>query len=192
MGTGIGAESYSLVEQGKIDLILSSKPEDRRLIFDEAAGVTKYKSQKREALRRLEDTENNLLRINDIVAEVKRQIGSLERQAAKARRYKEVLEQLKDLETKLSSVQISNLNSKIAQINESIQSLESTIINLTADLEKAQRIFETRQKSLNLLNEKTEHTKAELVTYQNFIIVNNQRINLSKKIVISPRTIPGP
>ena len=85
--TGIGRAAYSMMEQGKIDMILSSRPEDRRAIFEEAAGVTKYKAQKREALRKLEATEANLLRIGDIIKEVKRQIGSLQRQAGKARRY---------------------------------------------------------------------------------------------------------
>jgi len=95
MGTGIGAESYSIIAQGKIDLVLSSKPEERRQVFDEASGITKYKAQKREALRRLEETEQNLLRVNDIIAEVKRSIGYLERQANKARRYQSVFEELK-------------------------------------------------------------------------------------------------
>ena len=102
MGTGIGAESYSIVAQGKIDLVLSSRPEDRRLVFDEAAGITKYKAQKRETIRRLEDTEQNLLRVNDIITEVRRQINSLERQANKARRYKEVFEELKSKETAMA------------------------------------------------------------------------------------------
>ncbi len=109
MGTGVGAEAYSLVEQGKIDLILSSRPEDRRLVFDEASGITKYKAQKREALRKLEETEANLLRINDIANEVKRQIGSLERQANKARRYKEVFEGLKINEINLATFQINQM-----------------------------------------------------------------------------------
>ncbi len=85
--TGVGRSAYSMMEQGKIDLILSSRPEDRRAVFEEAAGITKYKTLKREALRKLEATEANLLRIGDIIKEVKRQIGSLQRQAGKARRY---------------------------------------------------------------------------------------------------------
>ena len=84
MGTGIGTESYSIIEQGKMDLILSSKPEDRRYVFEEASGITKYKAKKKEALRKLEQTEQNLLRIGDIITEVKRQIASIERQARKA------------------------------------------------------------------------------------------------------------
>src|SRR3978361_638821 len=97
--TGVGRSSYSIMEQGKIDLILSSRPEDRRTVFEEAAGITKYKGQKKEALRKLEATEANLLRIGDIIKEVKRQIGSLQRQAGKARRYQALVSELKTLET---------------------------------------------------------------------------------------------
>src|SRR6266496_4007740 len=85
--TGVARAAYSMMEQGKIDMILSSRPEDRRAVFEEAAGITKYKTQKREALRKLEATDANLLRIGDVIKEVKRQIGSLQRQAGKARRY---------------------------------------------------------------------------------------------------------
>src|SRR2546422_425760 len=74
--TGIARAAYSMMEQGKIDMILSSRPEDRRAVFEEAAGITKYKTQKREALRKLEATEANLLRIGDVIKEVKRQIGT--------------------------------------------------------------------------------------------------------------------
>src|SRR5205823_13249089 len=95
MDTGIGRSAYAIMEQGKIDPILSSKPEDRRAIFEEAAGITKFKSQKKEALRKLEATEANLLRVNDIIKEVKRQIGSLQRQAGKARRYQAIIADLR-------------------------------------------------------------------------------------------------
>ncbi len=98
LGTGIGTESYSVIEQGKMDTVLNAKPEDRRSIFEEAAGITKFKSKKKEALRKLEQTDQNLLRVNDIIQEVKRQIASVERQAKKAEQYKIEFEKMKTLE----------------------------------------------------------------------------------------------
>src|SRR3989339_1370882 len=112
MGTGIGTESYSIIEQGKMDLILSSRPEDRRYVFEEASGITKYKSKKKEALRKLEQTEQNLLRINDIIQEVKRQISSIERQARKAEKYKVDFDRLKDMEIKLSFSEYRSLKTE--------------------------------------------------------------------------------
>lgn len=132
LGTGIGAESYSLIQQGKIDLVLSSKPEDRRLVFDEASGITKYKSQKREALRKLEETEQNLLRLNDIIIEVKRQIGSLERQANKARRYKEVFEELKSKEVNLAiwqKYQLTRLKDELILGLRNLELKEAELLN---------------------------------------------------------------
>src|SRR5882724_6195442 len=102
MGTGVGRTSYSIMAQGNITQILSSKPEDRRMIFEEAAGITKYKAQKKESLRKLEYTEQNLLRVADLVREVKRQIGSLQRQAGKARRYKQLSIELQHLDAQLA------------------------------------------------------------------------------------------
>ncbi len=100
-GTGIGRAAYSIMAQGQIDMLLSSKPEDRRSVFEEAAGITKFKGQKKEALRKLEYTEVNLLRIADIVAEVKRQMGTVQRQAQKARRYQILLTDQRTLDTHL-------------------------------------------------------------------------------------------
>lgn len=110
MGTGIGTSSYSFIEQGKIDLILSSKPEERRYIFEEASGITRYKSKKRETMRKLEYTENNLVRINDIINEVKRQINAIERHAKKAERYKRHFELMKELDLKLARHELRNIN----------------------------------------------------------------------------------
>ncbi len=115
MGTGVGRTSYSIMAQGNITQILSSKPEDRRMIFEEAAGITKFKAQKKEALRKLEYTEQNLLRIADLVREVKRQIGSLQRQAGKARRYKQLSAELQHLDTQLARHQFDQLLSEIAE-----------------------------------------------------------------------------
>src|SRR5438552_12224622 len=116
MGTGVGRTSYSIMAQGNITQILSSKPEDRRMVFEEAAGITKFKAHKREALRKLEYTDQNLLRVNDLIREVKRQVGSLQRQAAKARRYKQLMLELQHLNTQLARHQFDVLQNEIGQL----------------------------------------------------------------------------
>jgi chromosome segregation protein len=113
MDTGIGRSAYSIMEQGKIDKILSAKPDDRREVFEEAAGITKFKSQKKEALRKLEATESNLIRVGDITRELSRQIGSLQRQASKARRYKEIQGRLSYLDTRLGAHLYAELKERL-------------------------------------------------------------------------------
>src|SRR5438128_9560985 len=129
MGTGVGRTSYSIMAQGNITQILSSKPEDRRMIFEEAAGITKYKSQKKEALRKLEYTEQNLLRVADLVREVKRQIGSLQRQAGKARRYKQISHELQHLDTQLARHQFDILQGEIRERQTTAERLRTEIEN---------------------------------------------------------------
>ncbi len=102
LGTGIGRASYSIMAQGQITKIIQSRPNDRRAIFEEAAGITRFKQQKTEALRKLEHTDQNLLRLDDIIREIKRQIGSLQRQAGKAKRHQKLSEELRHLETQLA------------------------------------------------------------------------------------------
>src|SRR6478672_420174 len=147
--TGVGRSAYSMMEQGKIDLILSSRPEDRRTVFEEAAGITKYKSQKREALRKLEATEANLLRIGDIIKEVKRQIGSLQRQAGKARRYQALLADLKVLDThhsrkKLDALEreLNNCQNELENINEIERSARANIEEKETELAETRRGLE--------------------------------------------------
>src|ERR1043166_4883789 len=137
LGTGAGRTSYSIMAQGNITQILSSKPEDRRMIFEEAAGITKYKSQKKEALRKLEYTEQNLLRVADLVREVKRQIGSLQRQAGKAKRYKSLMNELQHLDTQLARHQFDVLQT---EISERQQSLEKLRLQLEACSETVMRV----------------------------------------------------
>src|ERR1700735_2176175 len=121
MGTGVGRTSYSIMAQGNITQILSSKPEDRRMIFEEAAGITKFKAQKKESLRELEATEQNLLRVADLIREVKRQIGSLQRQAGKARRYKQLMMELQHLDTQLARHQFDLLQQDIRAKSEQLE-----------------------------------------------------------------------
>ena len=126
-GTGMGRASYSIMAQGNITQLLSSKPEDRRLVFEEAAGITRFKSQKREALRKLELTEQNLLRISDLIREVKRQIISLQRQAGKARRYKQLMSEFQHLETQLARHQYDVRQGEIAERQTRLDQLRSEI-----------------------------------------------------------------
>ncbi|HSD29683.1 MAG TPA: chromosome segregation protein SMC, partial [Vicinamibacteria bacterium] len=98
MDTGLGSKAYSIIEQGKIGLILSSKPADRRALIEEAAGITKYKARRRQTQLKLDAAQQNLLRVNDIVHEVEKQLESLKRQASKARRYRMVREEMQGVE----------------------------------------------------------------------------------------------
>lgn len=102
LGTGVGHRAYSVIEQGRIDFAINAKPEDRRLLIEEAAGVSKFKARKEGALRKMEGAEQNLARLKDILAEVNRQINSLDRQVQKAQRYQELKKELKELELKLA------------------------------------------------------------------------------------------
>jgi chromosome segregation protein len=131
MDTGIGTNAYSLMEQGRIDRILSSRPEDRRAVFEEASGITKYKADKKEAIRKLEHTEANLLRLADIIKEVKRQIISLQRQAGKARRYK-------GLQTKLRSLDVYLTRERLQELDQAIQQGEKKH-TIVAEKEEALR-----------------------------------------------------
>ncbi len=109
MDTGIGTRAYSIVEQGQVGWLISAKPIERRSIFEEAAGINKFKQKKDAALRRLEGTKDNLTRVSDIIVEVKRQLNSLNRQAKKAERYKGVRDELKGVDLKLSSIEFSSM-----------------------------------------------------------------------------------
>src|SRR5438309_11382590 len=95
MDTGLGQKAYAIIEQGKIGMILSTRPTDRRQLIEEAAGVTKYKTRRRAAELKLEAAQQNLTRIDDIIFEVEKQRGALKRQAAKARRYKRLRDALR-------------------------------------------------------------------------------------------------
>ena len=127
MGTGLGPESYALIEQGRIGQILSSRPTDRRNIIEEAAGITKFKTKKRLAEARLEDAKQNLNRVNDIFEEVTRQMNSLKRQASKAERYARLRDEMR---AKLRIV----LASKFAQLEQENAQLEASIASLSEEM----------------------------------------------------------
>src|ERR1041384_7702415 len=153
--TGVARSAYSMMEQGKIDMILSSRPEDRRAIFEEAAGITKYKSQKKEALRKLEATEANLLRIGDIIKEVKRQIGSLQRQAGKARRYQTLHADLQVLDTHHSRAQLDNLEAELEQARAEIARLHDSETAAHEKIEAGENDLAAKRRSLDEVDGET-------------------------------------
>src|SRR5215475_10235053 len=114
LGTGVGSKAYSIVEQGKVDELVNAKPDDRRALIEEAAGTSKYKSRKIVAEKKLERTQQNLLRITDIVREIERQIHTMELQAKKAERYRALKSQLKEKDLLYASIQQRVLNEEIA------------------------------------------------------------------------------
>ncbi len=131
MGTGIGTSSYSVMAQGQIDAILSSRPEDRRAVFEEAAGITKFKADRKEALRKIDQTEQNLLREADILREMKRQIGSLQRQVGKAQRYKELRDELRGLDIYVSKNKIHDFDQTLEENAANRQEMEKAIAEAT-------------------------------------------------------------
>jgi len=115
-GTGVGADAYSMIEQGKVDRLLQASPKDRRAIFEEAAGISRFKAKKVEAQRRLERVDQNLLRLNDIVEEVESRLKSVRNQATKARRYREYSQRLQQLSTQVAQVDWRRLSDQLAAL----------------------------------------------------------------------------
>jgi chromosome segregation protein len=116
MDTGLGSKAYSIIEQGKIGLILSSKPADRRALIEEAAGITKYRARRRQTALKLEAAQQNLLRVNDIVHEVQKQLDGLKRQAGRARRYRVLAEEMKAVERVLFGRRHLDLSEKAGEL----------------------------------------------------------------------------
>ena len=181
MGTGVGAEAYSLIQQGKVDLVVSAKPDDRRQIFDEAAGITKYKAKKREALNKLKDTEENLVRLNDIVVEVKRQIATIERQAKKAQRYKEDFEQLKSFELIMASHQMAIFTQEFETISNTLQNFQSREEEGLVQLAELNRQIEHETALIEEIEEQINELKAQQIRLDNDVEVNVRQIGFNEE-----------
>ena len=157
MDTGIGRVSYSFMVQGQIDQILSSNPGERRAIFEEAAGITKYKTQRREALNKLALVDQNLARATDRIEEISRQIGTLKRQASKALRYKRLSHRLRHLDLALNAKSYAEQSAELARDAESLKEVSAQIFSLT------QRLAESEE-SLSAMRSQRAAMLAELET----------------------------
>ncbi len=156
LGTGVGTKAYSIIEQGKVGLIVSAKAEDRRLLIEEAAGITKFKSKKKQAERKMELTQQNLLRVGDIVAEIERNLGSLKRQAAKAERYLSYRNELEDLQLHEASHRYLELagwitleTNEVEQATLKVDETRTAVVRSEAELETLRLEALTAEDSLD-------------------------------------------
>src|SRR5438046_377977 len=179
--TGIARTAYSMVEQGRIDMILSSRPEDRRAVFEEAAGITKYKTQKREALRKLEATEANLLRIGDVIKEVKRQIGSLQRQAGKARRYQALHADLRILETHHASRQLASLERDLATCRKETERLSARERTARAKIDSSENALTEQRRDLDKLDIDNANSRAAAQQLESDIATHRRRMEFNRQ-----------
>ncbi len=159
MDTGIGRTSYSIMAQGQIDQILSSKPEERRAVFEEAAGITKYKSQRKEALSKLALTEQNLVRVADVVTEIGRQIGSLRRQASKALRHKKLSWRLRHLALAHHGYHHALVSATLAQLEEQFIRLKAAAETRRAHLQQQQSALEGRKARRSQLTQRVQEAQ---------------------------------
>lgn len=182
MGVGLGPDSYAIIEQGRIGQILSTKPMERRAIIEEAAGVTKFKTKKRLAEAKLESSKLNLARVNDIVVEVEKQLGSLKRQAAKARRYAEIREQMRGIVRQMLAGKAREMEAEAARISRALEEFAAAELQHATAIQQqegeqdrlTQRVYELdteirqNQNQLNL-------TALEADRAENRIAFNTQR-----------------
>ncbi|MED4582009.1 chromosome segregation protein SMC [Brevibacillus choshinensis] len=164
MDTGLGKEAYSIIGQGKIEEILSTKSEDRRGIFEEAAGIVKYKTRKREAEKKLDETEQNLVRIHDIVSEITEQIGPLQEQADTARTYKELHRKLVEHEVALYVQQIEVAHAKWEAATQRVQELQEQLVGQSTEASKQEADLEQARFHVTQIDQSIEELQQVLLT----------------------------
>ena len=180
MDTGIGTTSYSLLEQGRIDQVLSSRPEDRRTIFEEASGITKFKADKKEAIRKLEQTEANLIRLADVIREVRRQIGSLRRQAGKAQRYKLLRQDLRKLDIHLTRTRLNEADRDITR-------MENRAATLADQVRTAQTQVTEMEQGTNVLRDGLSQTEREIASTTEESVKAHSRIEHTREMIAMNR-----
>ena len=159
MDTGIGKDGYSIIGQGKIDEILSNKSEDRRAIFEEAAGIVKYRVRKAESEKKLEQTKLNLLRINDILAEIEANIEPLKKQSEKAKKFLDLREELKGIEIGLFLFNIDNYKQKLVEITKDMDIFVAQQQDEETKMQEMQNLKEELKTKIDEITEKIEETQ---------------------------------
>ncbi len=188
--TGMGANAYSLIELKMIESLLSEKAEERRKMFEEAAGVTKYKQRKKVTYRKLEEVKNDLSRVNDIIREVQKNVASLERQAKKAQKYNQIFEELRKNEIELFEREFSELHRTLIYLEESLEAQKNKKVNVGDELLRGEQLLDVLKSELRTLELQIEevHTKIEARTKdfglseQGIILLKERRRALVEKV----------
>jgi len=190
LDTGVGTDTYFILEQGKMDAILSSRPLERRYIFEEAAGVSKYKARKEEALKKLDQTDQNLQRIKDVLGEVKRQIASLERHAKKAEKYKKLAAELKEAEVAVSKHRyddyrtgIETLTGKKQDLKNQVEFISNSINSEDARLQEGRKNLFEEEKKLVLRQEEYYKVGSEINNvFSKISLLEDRKNSLSREL----------
>ncbi|SHJ87998.1 condensin subunit Smc [Malonomonas rubra DSM 5091] len=174
MDTGVGARAYSIIEQGKVGMLISAKPEERRSLIEEAAGVTKFKARKKTALRKMDATKQNMVRLGDIISEVRRQLGSLKRQAQRAEQFREYRGEAKRIELCLTGNRFQELQREVDIVSKQQKEQAEILARLDARLEDGELQLEEKQlqvavieSDLNKAQEQVFHLAAEVQRVEN-------------------------
>ena len=189
--TGIGKEGYSIIGQGQIDKILSGKPEERRELFDEAAGIVKFKRRKNTAVKKLEEEQQNLTRVNDILSELTRQLAPLEKQSETARIYLKKKEKLKKLDTQMFLVEMNRIRGQLKEVEEKYQIAQSDLEETCKSLDVTKSEYEKLEEELEKVEQDIQ--QARDVTTQKTLEKQNleNRIHLLQEQIHSARQREG-
>jgi Chromosome segregation ATPases len=180
MDSGIGKESFNIISQGKIEEILSNKPAERRVIFEEAAGVLKYKKRKEEALRKLDKTHDNMSRVTDIIKELETQVEPLREQKRKALEYFEIASELEKLEVALVTDDITSINDKYQNNKKKIEVLNEEISKISTDNTKFEARIEEYKVKQQTINDNISNLQKELLE----LTTKAEKINSQKEILL--------
>lgn len=159
--TGIGKEGYSIIGQGQIERILSGKPEERRELFDEAVGIVKFKKRKAATVKKLEHERENLVRVNDILSELERQIGPLERQSENAKLYLKKKEELKTLEVNAFLLEVEDMNARLTEIGQNYRIAETQMTESTDKQEAIKKQYAQLEEQLTQMDERIQQIRQD-------------------------------
>ena len=191
LGTGVGVNAYSIIEQGEVEMLLNARPQDRRYLIEEAAGVTKYKERKRETLQKMERTKQNLVRVQDVIGEVRRQMNSLRRQAARARRYREYQKEIGDLEIGLAMVEFAAKEEKLTEVKEYLQTKRDEEQHKVAQAAQTEGDLEELKRRLLDEEEIVSRAQEEIYRIEGEIQREEERIRSLERELQGSQTLEG-